>query len=122
MTEQSVQRLAPGVVLLTGDAITALRYAIRVAIASRRRNGLPVPASLAELAAATSEPGQSDSEPAPTQHDSSDLIDIMEAATMLGCSNRQARRLAPQLGGRIVAGRWLLDRAAVTEHIQGRTA
>ncbi|MCF8781246.1 hypothetical protein [Rhodococcus ruber] len=115
-----IQRLADDVLLLTGDAVAALRYTVRVALAARHRNGLPIPGILAELAAATSGAGQSDIETKPAQQDSNDMIDTMEAARMLGCSNRQVRRLAPQLGGRIIAGRWLLERTAVTEHIQGR--
>lgn len=118
----TTQRLADDVLLLTGDSITAVRYAVRVAIAARHRNGLPVHPLLAELAASVTEPGRTDTEPAPTQQDHTEMIDTREAARMLGCSNRQARRLAPLLGGRIIAGRWLLDRDAVTEHIQGTAA
>jgi len=118
----TTQRLDTDALLLTGDSITAVRYAVRVAIAARHRNGLRVPASLAELAAAVTDPGRTDTEPEPAQHDHTEMIDTREAARMLGCSNRQARRLAPLLGGRIHAGRWLLDRDAVTEHLNGRTA
>ncbi|MGW4581945.1 hypothetical protein ACWELP_24950 [Rhodococcus aetherivorans] len=117
-----VQRLAADVLLLTGPAVDALHYTVRVAVAARRRNGLPVPRAVAELAAALAAPGRTDTEPVAASHDSPDMIDTMEAATMLGCSNRQARRLAPLLGGRLTGGRWLLDRAAVTQHIEGRTA
>lgn len=118
----TTQRLADDVLLLTGDHIAAVRYAVRVAIAARHRNGLRVPASLAELAAAVTEPGRTDTEPEPAQQDHTEMIDTREAAHMLGCSNRQARRLAPLLGGRIIAGRWLLDRDAILEHLNGRTA
>ncbi|WMM73012.1 helix-turn-helix domain-containing protein [Rhodococcus pyridinivorans] len=111
-----------GAILLTGDSITALRYALRVAIAARHRNGYPVPAELAGLAAAVAEPGRTDTEPKRAQHTSEELIDIQEAANMLGCSHRQARRLAPHLDGRLHAGRWLIPRAAVTEHLKGRAA
>ncbi|WP_277371063.1 helix-turn-helix domain-containing protein [Rhodococcus rhodochrous] len=117
-----VQHLAPGVVLLTGEALTAMRYAVRVAIAARHRNGYTVPRELAELAAAVSETGTTDTEPTRAQHTSEELIDVQEVARMLGCSERQARRLAPQLDGRLHAGRWLIPRAAVTEHLKGRAA
>ncbi|AYA23967.1 MULTISPECIES: helix-turn-helix domain-containing protein [Rhodococcus] len=118
----TVQHLAPGVVLLTGDALTTVRYAVRVAIAARHRNGYPVPRELTELAAAVTEPGTTDTEPTRAQHTSTELLDIQETARMLGCSQRQARRLAPQLDGHLHAGRWLIPRAAVDEHVKGRAA
>jgi len=116
-----VQRLADGVILLTGDAVAALAYAVHVAQRARHRNGLPPSRALAALAAATA-PGQPDTPTSPDLDTDRDEITTEEAARMLHCSNRQARRLAPQLGGRLIAGRWLLDRRAVTEHIEGRTA
>jgi hypothetical protein len=44
---------------------------------------------------------------------SSDMITSEEAAPMLRRSPRQVRRLAADLEGRQVAGRWLFDRATV---------
>lgn len=117
----SAQRI-DGALLLTGDAITAVRYAVRVAIAARHRNGYPSDPRLTELAAAVSEPGTADTEPPPAQHDPHEWIDTREAANMLNISNRQARRLAPQLDGQLHAGRWLIPRAAVDEHLKGRAA
>ena len=38
---------------------------------------------------------------------------------MLGKSRRQVQRIANRLGGRLIGGRWLLDRRAVEEHIEG---
>ena len=119
-TPPPVQRLAPDVVLLTGPAVAAVRYAIRVTVAARLRNGYPPHRGLTDVAAALAEPGTADPEPVAPQHDSHELIDVQEAARMLGCSHRQARRLAPSLGGRLQAGRWLLERTAVTEHLEGR--
>lgn len=48
-----------------------------------------------------------------------DAIHEALTAALLGCSTRTATRLAPKLGGRLVGGRWLLDRQAVTEHTEG---
>ncbi|MDV2477840.1 helix-turn-helix domain-containing protein [Rhodococcus zopfii] len=118
----TTQRLDTDALLLTGDSITAVRYAVRVAIAARKRNGLPVPAPLTELAAVTAEPGRTDTEPEPAQHHPHDMIDTREAAAILGCSNRQARRLAPGLDGQLIGGRWLIPRHAVTEHQEGTAA
>lgn len=114
-----VQRLAPGVLLLTGDAVQALAYAVTVAQRARARNGLPPSRALVALASAA---GQQDTQQAPALEDDTELITTEEAARMLNISNRQARRLAPALGGRLTGGRWLLDRRAVTEHQEGQTA
>lgn len=118
MTAQRLDRA----LLLTGEHITVMRYAVRVAVAARHRNGYPVHRALAELAAAVAEPGTPDTEPEPVQHTPQEWIDIQEAATMLGISDRQARRLAPQLDGRIHAGRWLIPRRAVEQHLEGHAA
>ena len=101
----SVYRLPAGALLLTGTALEACRYAVAVAQRARARNGLPPSTQLAQLGEALAAAGQTDS-PA-------------EPAGLLGCSERKARRLAPQLGGRLTGGRWLLDRVAVTEHLEG---
>ncbi|MFX1757245.1 helix-turn-helix domain-containing protein [Rhodococcus sp. As11] len=114
-----VQRLAPGVLLLTGDAVQALAYAVQVAQRARQRNGLPPSRALAALASAA---GQQDTEPASALETEPEWITTEEAARMLGISDRQARRLAPRLGGRLTGGRWLLDRRAVTEHQEGQAA
>lgn len=120
-----VQRLAPDVLLLTGTAVEALRFAVVVAITARHRNGLRVPPHLAELAAELADSGQSDGKAlgdSNTETRHTRWITTEEAAQMIGCSNRQARRLAPQLDGKLAGGRWLLDRDAVLDHIEGRNA
>lgn len=114
-----IQRLAPDVLLLTGDAIGALAYAVAVTQRARARNGLPTSRALAALASAA---GQADTQSAPELDTDEELITTEEAAQMLGISNRQARRRAPQLGGRLTGGRWLLDRRAVLEHQEGTAA
>lgn len=112
-------RLPAGAVLLTGDALAAVRYAVTVAQRARARNGLPPSVALARLAAVVSPAGHADAPDEPAGE--SDYVTTDEAAALLGFSARQIRRLAPGLGGHIIGGRWLLDRRAVTEHIQGRT-
>lgn len=119
MTTPLIQRLAPDVLLLTGDAVHALAYAVHVAQRARARNGLPPSRALAALASAA---GQQDTQPAPQPDTEPEWITTEEAAQMLGISNRQARRLAPALGGRLTGGRWLLDHRAVTEHQEGSAA
>lgn len=113
----SVYRLPPGAVLLTGPALDACRYAVGVAQRARARNGLPPSTQLAQLADALTAAGQPDS--AEDAAGQPDAMTTHEAAAQLGCSERTARRLAPALGGQRVGGRWLLDRVAVTEHLEG---
>ena len=47
-------------------------------------------------------------------------VPLAEAAARLDISRRQASRLAPQLGGRKIAGCWFVGEAALNEHIEGR--
>ncbi len=115
----SVHRLPADAVLLTGNALDAARYAVHIAQDHRRRNGLPPLAALAALAAAMSPGGHADT-PAPLVGEA-DYMTTDEAAALLGCSERHVRRMAPALGGRLVGGRWLVDRQAVAEHIEGST-
>ncbi|USI88763.1 helix-turn-helix domain-containing protein [Rhodococcus pyridinivorans] len=113
----SVQRL-DGVVLLTGQSIEAARFAVRVTIAARQRNGQRVPPEITELARELSVFGHRDTHDAIGNNTGTqaDWISTQEVARMLGCSHRQARRLAPELGGTLHAGRWLIDRTAVTNY------
>lgn len=120
--QPAVQHLAPGVVLLSGAGVEVARYACRVAAASRQRNGYPVLGALAELAAALAEPGQPDVDFTALADAGRNDIDVQEAAKLMHCSPRQARRLAPLLDGRKVAGRWMVSRSAVAEHIGGAAA
>ena len=111
-------------ILLQGPAVDAVAYAIKVAQRSRRRNGLPDSGALAALSRAFESPsaaGQSDSTACSNVDTGSvdEWITTDAAAPLLGCSSRQARRLAPSLGGRLVGGRWLLDPQTVREHIEG---
>lgn len=82
-----IQRLAPRVVLLTGNAVDALAYAVAVTQRARQRNGLPESAALTALAMAAI--GHADNNIQPQEHDEPhDLMTTEEAARMLRCSNR----------------------------------
>jgi hypothetical protein len=48
------------------------------------------------------------------------LITARKAATILDLSKRQIHRLAADLDGRIVGGRWLFDLGTVTEYAEER--
>lgn len=117
-----------GVVVISGAAARALCEAVLIAARARRSAGLPLSADYAALAAelhaAMSASGQTDVRdlPDPDPESVAPTVPIEQAAAELGLSKRQTRRLAPELGGRIVGGRWLLDAHAIRQHIQGRDA
>jgi hypothetical protein len=111
-------------VVLTGPWLAVARQAVHNAIIARRRNGLPVSgdyAALADaLAAAMSRPRQCDTDTqAPQAVSEPDEMTVEEAMTVLGKSRRSVQRMAPRLGGRMIGGRWILDRRAVEEHRAG---
>lgn len=119
----TVYRLPEGAVLLSGDAVRLLAYAVATAQASRRRNGLPPVAALDALARdvlAASASGHTDGPDEPA--DEPDYMTTAEAAQELHTSTRTVRRHAAQLGGRKVGGTWMVDRLAVDEHKKGLTA
>ncbi|MGX9788596.1 hypothetical protein [Mycobacterium sp. MMS18-G62] len=60
-------------------------------------------------------------EPPALQASMRTTMTIEEAAQAMGRSPRQTRRLGPRLGGKLVAGRWLVDSEAVQEHLKGKT-
>jgi hypothetical protein len=113
-------------VVLTGDWLQTTLQAVLIASRSRRHNGLPNNAAHAELAGALDDAmaahGQSDGrEPEELHHypQEQPTVTVEDAARQLGLSHRQTRRLAPRLGGKLIAGRWLLDQTAINEHKEG---
>jgi hypothetical protein len=100
---------------------------VLIAVRTRRHNGLPTTSAdtaLAQaLSAAMAAHGQSDvREPVvlPSFPPMEPTVTIKDAAQQFGLSQRQTRRLAPKLGGRIRAGQWLLDQSAIDEHLTGK--
>lgn len=118
--------VAGAAVILTGGAARCALQAALIAIRARRANGLPDSEAYRELARALAQAesggGHSDiREQVAGQHFSLEpTVPIVEAATRLGLTDRQVRRLAPRLGGKKIAGRWLLDEEALVELIKGR--
>lgn len=121
----SVVRIESGV-LLTGSALDAARFCVEVAQRARRRNGLPPSVAIARLAAALAPTGLGDAPQTEVEHPEGgavqEVVSTREAAELLGCSPRQARRLAPLLGGRLIGGRLALDRQCILDHLEGKTA
>lgn len=118
-----------GVVVLHGDILPALLDALLIAARNRKLNGNPVSSTYGDIAqaiiTAMSAVGRSDvrtSAPPQSYVDDPPTVTVAEAARRLGLSERQTRRLAPRLGGRIIAGRWLLDAIAIDEHEKGQMA
>lgn len=112
----------PGVVVISGPALKAAADAVLIAIRSRRLSGLPHSKTHADLAAAFIQAAGAGQEDVPdvVVAETSPTVPIDEASKQLGLSKRQTRRLAEKLGGRVIGGRWLLDQAAITEHMEGR--
>jgi len=119
-------------VLLVGRAIEDARQAVRAAQRFRHLNGLPESAAFARLAdtLTAAAAGHTDHPSGPEPHPeavtsttapAADWLTVDQAARLLGCSTRHARRLAPQLGGRRSGGVWHLDPQAVNEHLEGTT-
>lgn len=115
-----------GVVVLSGSALRTTTLAVLAGIEWRRSKRRPFDAQEAvacELLEAMAAAGHSDvrlppiSDAGPVEQPT---MPITEAATRLNISTRQARRLAPRLGGQLIAGRWLVNETAIAQHIEGR--
>lgn len=117
--------VAGSAVVLADGWLGIARQAVLIADKTRRRNGLPSSRSyiaLAEaLTSAMSVHGHSDvRETEELQDHPQELaVTIADAAEQLGLSERQTRRLAQRLGGKRIAGRWLLDQDAIDDHRNG---
>lgn len=90
----------------------------------RREMGAPIPAWLRRLQVrvalervALADSGQGFAVPEPD----SDVIGVEEAARILGCSVRTARRLAADLEGRRTGRAWIFRRAVVEEYAAARS-
>lgn len=118
---------AGGVVVLSGAALRAARDCALIAVKHRKMSGVPYQAYEAlacELNATMAAAGQSDV-PTPAVSkaaavDEQPTLPVAEAAARLGISVRQARRLAPKLGGQMIAGRWFVDELALRQHTEGK--
>lgn len=126
MTAESGLLRAGGFVVLTGPALKAARDCALIAIKHRSWVGAPYQTYevlACELATAMAAAGHSDvrspalSKAVPVEQPT---VPLADAAARLDISLRQARRLAPQLGGHKIVGRWFVDELALREHLEGR--
>ena len=116
----TARALGPAV-LIDGDTLAALRYAVAVAVREKRRAGMapgPLLDQLDRAAAHALAASQrhDDTQIPPDEQPSDQWLDSGTVAQRLGVSRRTAQRLAPQLGGRRVGGVWMVDPLALTEH------
>lgn len=124
----SARRLGPAL-LVEGPAVLQLKALVEMGVRFAAKDGIrPSPATerlrrvIAETAATVmSERGHADVREEPTGATSEVVredIDTKEVARMTGLSDRQARRLTSDLGGRKTrSGTWLIERALVEAHI-----
>jgi hypothetical protein len=127
--------VAGGVVILSGEWLEAARQTVLIAARARHLNGLPASATQSALASAFSTAASASTSTLVSANGHSDVreielcqripceqptVPISDAAVQLGLSDRQVRRLADELGGRKIGGRWLLDQDSINEHQRGR--
>jgi len=115
--------------LLRGPVLADLNWLVTLGLQSaRQRDGLTPPARLLELqrliagAARDTRMSPSGQADVPSLPDSSELladdwISTSEAAAMTGRSQRQVRRIAPDLGAVRRGQAWVVRRSAVEAHI-----
>ncbi|TVX97855.1 helix-turn-helix domain-containing protein [Mycolicibacterium porcinum] len=108
---------------ITDSQARLIRDVVAEVMLNRQRLGAPIPERVRDLLRYVSCSGhQSGSVPTQSEQEPDDLISTEQAAEILGCSPRHARRLSADLDGARVAGRWTYSRTAVTEYAQARRA
>jgi Helix-turn-helix domain len=117
-------------VALPADELRAAYYCVAEVVRRRQLSGQPIPHWLRrhfdrlDAEVRLSRSGQdSDStvgQLVPSGPTSPSLISAYEAAQILGISKRQVQRLAADLDGEIVAGRWLFKRETVQTYAKGQ--
>lgn len=116
----TARALGPAV-LVDGDSLETLRYAVAVAVRDRRHHGAKAGPLLTELHEAAgraflSARRQDDSPTPPHEQPCDQWLTTAQVAQRLGVSHRTAQRLAPKLDGRRIGGHWLVDPDALHEH------
>lgn len=128
-----MQLVGGSAILLQRLAVLDAYYLISVGLRATRRNGAEPPVRMralqqalslaAEQVRSTSAPGHHDVAPprGGAGCSTGDEIGTTTAATVLGLSTRQVQRLAADLDGRRVGGRWVFDQAAVHSYRHHRS-
>lgn len=107
-------------VLVDGDTLATLRWAVAVAVREKRRNGTrpgPILAALDHAAAQAMTAARQADIPAPAARPHSDQwLTTEQVADRLGCSQRHAQRLAATLDARRAGQQLLFDPDTVHEY------
>ena len=104
---------------LTSQQAHAVRYCVAETIRRRLLTGAPVPAWMRSLHQHLTSSADGTEHEAPQQQ-SDQAIDTAEAAQILGCSTRYIRKIATDLDGQQIAGRWIFHRHNVTEYAEAK--
>lgn len=120
----TARALGPAV-LIDGNTLPTLRYAVAVAVREKHRAGMapgPLLDQLDQAAAHALESANrhTDAPIPPSGPPSDQWIDTAEVARRLGCTPRTAQRLAPRLDGRKIGGVWLVDPDTLNEYLDGK--
>lgn len=112
---------------LTESQASLARYYVAEAVRRRRLTGQPLQvAAVSRLLAALADQtasghGTSSATSRAEQSEPDDLIGIVEAAALIGCTPRHCRRLAHQLDGiRVGTRSWVFNRHTVTNYAEGK--
>ncbi|WP_157139202.1 hypothetical protein [Mycobacterium xenopi] len=111
---------------LDDTGLRAAYYCAAEALRHRRLTGAPIPAWLRthfdRLATAIQRASESRHESGcgEQQSEPDGWLTARQAAPLLGLSKRQTQRLAADLDGQLVDGRWLFPASTVHDYAQGR--
>lgn len=103
---------------LNGHQAQAARYCVAEVVRRRLLTGTPVPPWLRGLHQHLSSAHGTETQV--VQQESEVMIDTDEAAQILGCSTRYIRRIAADLDGQNIAGRWIFNRRNVTDYAEAK--
>lgn len=102
---------------LDKDDLRAARFVLAEFTRRRRLAGQPIPTAILRLHHhLVSVDGPEHRVARRESETAAVIIDSRQAAEIIGCSERHVRRIATDLDGRQIAGRWAFDHQAVTEY------
>ncbi|GAC81154.1 hypothetical protein SAMN04488550_1172 [Gordonia malaquae] len=100
---------------VSDDQARLIVYVTAEFVRRRQLTGQPIPEQVRRLLAEASAYGTSE-RPQEQHSEPDDLIDTETASRILRCTSRNVRRIATDLDGEQVAGRWIFRRATVNEY------
>lgn len=100
--------------------VRAVRYCVGEVVRRRLLTGAPVPGWLRRLDHTLRMSAHGPETAAGQPESKSEVVDSSEVAAILGCSTRHVRRLAADLDGQHVAGRWIFNRRNVIDYAEGK--